>query len=63
MLNVVNSVIRQQGFNSLSLLHKEHTASWNPQEIGPISVNDPTYPDYSDVRRWKCAIYRLGVVL
>jgi len=27
-----------------------------------LLVNDPACPDYSDVRRWKCAIYRLGVV-
>ena len=27
-----------------------------------LLVNDPACPDYSDIRRWKCAIYRLGVV-
>ena len=27
-----------------------------------LLVNDPACPDYSDVRRWKCAIYRHGVV-
>ena len=27
-----------------------------------LLVNDPACPDYGDVRRWKCAIYRLGVV-
>jgi len=27
-----------------------------------LLVNDPACPDYSDVGRWKYAIYRLGVV-
>ena len=57
MLNVVNSVIRQQG--CLRLLHKGiHSFLESPGDWSYVVVNDPARPDYSDVRRWKW----LGVV-
>ena len=50
------------------LLLPEALTQRNTQFLGiprrlVLLVNDPACYDYSDVRRWKCAIYRLGVVL
>jgi len=57
MLNVVNSVIRQQGCNSLRLLHKGiHGFLESPGDWSYWSMSLHVLTTY-DVRRWKCASY------
>jgi len=56
-LNVMNSVI--QLLEALTQMNTQFLGI--PRRL-VLLVNDPACPDYSDVRRWKCAIYRLRVV-